>query len=63
MKKIKRLFAVMLSTLAVMSGTALCSFAATVDLPPEFSDFVPIIEFILKIVEAVSKFVSFFSFS
>ena len=47
-------------SLAAMSGFAVQSFAATVDLPPAFDNLSPILEFFLKIVEALAKIISFF---
>ena len=46
--------------LAAMSGFAVQSFAATVDLPPVFDNLSPILEFFLKIVETLAKIISFF---
>ena len=47
--------------LAAMSGLAVQSFAATVDLPPVFDSLSPILEFFLKIVEVLAKVISFFN--
>lgn len=47
-------------SLAAMSGFAVQSFAATVDLPPVFDSLSPILEFFLKIVEVLAKVISFF---
>lgn len=61
MKKLRRFAYGVTAGIGVMMATAVNSFAASVDLPPEFSEFVPIIEFILRIIETISKIFSLFN--
>ncbi len=56
----KRFFTGVAVALAAMSGLAVQSFAATVDLPPVFDSISPILEIFLKIVEVLAKVISFF---
>lgn len=57
----KKLFAGVVTALTVISATIVPSLAATVDLPPEFSEIAPIFEIVLRIVEFLSKIASFFA--
>lgn len=57
----KKAIAYITSAVIVLSATAIPSLAATVDLPPEFTSLAPILEIVLKIVEFLSKIISFFS--
>ena len=57
----KRVLTGVAVALAAMSGFAVQSFAATVDLPPVFDSLSPILEFFLKIVEVLAKVISFFN--
>ena len=56
----KRFFTCAAVAFAAMSGLAVQSFAATVDLPPVFDSISPVLEFFLKIVEVLAKVISFF---
>lgn len=60
-KNFKRVLAGSAAAVAVFGVTAVQSFAATVDLPDAFSDLTPIIEFVLKLVEFLSKIFSIFN--
>ncbi|MBQ5824039.1 MAG: hypothetical protein IIW48_04455 [Clostridia bacterium] len=57
----KKLIAGIASAAAIISATAIPSFAATVDLPPEFASIAPIFEIVLRIAEFLSKIISFFN--
>lgn len=56
----KKLVAGLASTVMILAVTAIPSFAATVDLPPEFASISPIFEIVLKVVEFLAKIISFF---
>ncbi len=55
----KKLFAGVITALTVVCGTVVPSFAATVDLPPEFSELTPILEIALKVIEFLAKIAHF----
>ncbi len=55
----KKLFAGAVTAVTVVCATAIPSLAATVDLPPEFSELAPILEIALKVVEFLSKIAHF----
>ncbi len=57
MKRVLKCTAV---ALVAMSGLAVQSLAATVELPPVFDSISPILEFFLRIVEVLAKVISFF---
>ena len=57
----KKLFAGVTTAFTVIAATVVPSLAATVDLPPEFSEITPIFEIVLKIIEFLSKIASFFA--
>lgn len=49
------------TAITVAIATAVPSFAATVDLPAEFSELAPILEIALKVIEFLAKIAHFFS--
>ena len=55
----KKFFATATTVITVLFATAIRSFAATVELPPELSEITPILEFVLKIVEFLAKIAHF----
>ncbi len=57
----KKLLAGAAAAFTVISAAAFPTFAATVDLPPEFSDLTPIFEIVLKLVEFLAKIAFFFT--
>lgn len=61
MKKLKKMLVGSVTGAMIVAFTAVNSLAATVNLPPEFDDVKPLIEFILKIVEFIGKIVSMFA--
>ena len=61
MKKMKKMLIGSVTGSLIIAFTAVNSLAATVNLPPEFDDVKPLIEFILRIVEFIGKIVSMFA--
>ncbi len=55
----KKILAGVITALTVISVTIVPSLAATVDLPPEFSELAPILEIALKIIEFLAKIAHF----
>ena len=55
----KKILASVITALTVISVTIVPSLAATVDLPPEFSELAPILEIALKIIEFLAKIAHF----
>lgn len=57
----KKIFAGAFSSICLAGTAVFSASAATVDLPDAFSDLSGIIEIALKIIEFISKVISFFS--
>ena len=57
----KKFFTGAITAATVLFATAIPSFAATVDLPAEFSELAPILEIALKVIEFLAKIASFFA--
>ncbi|MBQ8026482.1 MAG: hypothetical protein IJ261_00030 [Clostridia bacterium] len=57
----KKFFVSLSTIITVAFAASVPSFAATVDLPAEFSNLEPIFELVLKIVEFISKIAGLFS--